>query len=425
MSELDERQDDIPQEQGGASSVLAALQGLNGGGNLGQELEALKPEVPAEEPKVEKPVVDPNNPEKVAADLLKQKTEKEAAEAKAGEEEGEEEEEDVEAKANAEAEEKKKKEEAKPVVIESPIFDGGKTTEKPKEEKKVVEFEGSEVVNEYIKKETGFDNLQSLVDSSLKSKEKLESIDKIQADVKKYESVFANMPQELYQSVDAYLKGQDWKAAILSRPNLDFTKDVDVQDVKTLTNNYFPGEITEAEWEDYNSDDPDPGTKKAIDIAIRQSKAKYDSDKDNLQNYTKNEVAKAEEFNKKIISSVEESLTHLQSNIDGLDAGYIQQTKNNLTVEGLTNVFFNPDGTFKKEAALKLTMAEHGYDLLNQYKNIAKHQAETEERTTILERTSDKPKAKPKADTKVDGVRPEIQQQLDDLISGTKKNTVY
>ena len=115
----------------------------------------------------------------------------------------------------------------------------------------------------------------------------------------------------------------------------------------------------------------------------------------------------------------------MKKNLEGVDENYIKQTKKNLTVQKLNELFFDKEGNFAEDAALKLTMAEHGHSMLEQYKVIAKHQAETTERQTILERTPDKPKVKKKSEDLKDSVRPEVKQAIEVITGGLGKTTIY
>jgi len=414
------------QREESLSSIMDAMEGLGGGPQLKEGLSMLEeaanpPATTAPEEKI--PAVNPNDTKGVADGLLKEAVkpaevvDPEDTGIKPGEEEIED---GTETEKPVDPEEKKESS----LKINSPIFGGEKIVgDKPATE--TLKFEGSEDVDKYLKETVGVDNLKTLVDNYSDSKEKLVNFDKTQAEVARYEGIFANMPTELYQGVEAFLKGNDWKAPILSKPNVDFTKDVENQSEKTLVESYFPSQFSAEEWEDYNSEEPDAGIKKAINLAISSAKEKFTNDKIGLDGYKQSQIDSATEFNKKMSTSVAKSVEYLSSKIEGIDKGYITQVSNELSIQGLNELFFNPDGTFKEDAALNYTMAKQGYDLLEQYKGIAKHQSETKERQTILDRAPATPKAKTKQEEGSDATRPEVKQKLDELVSGMNPRKTY
>ena len=88
-------------------------------------------------------------------------------------------------------------------------------------------------------------------------------------------------------------------------------------------------------------------------------------------------------------------------------------------------MLFNADGTFKEDAALRLTHAEHGHDIMKQYKDIIQHQSETNERTAVLERTASTPKKNVKSGSTKQEVRPEVKRTIEGLTSGLGQDKVY
>lgn len=407
--------EETPQNDAGnaLASTMAALSGLPGGSMLEEGLQVLnedknKPKDQVE-PATEKKA-DSEDPKSVVADIIKEDSKKEKEETPNEEEpknveEGNEEDDDL--------------------TIDSPIFGGKKSVGKPKETEDKVEFDGADVANEYIKKKTGHENLETLVDSSLKLQNEVESLKDYQTKVSQYDAVFENMPSELYEAIDAHLKGQDWKTPIVSRPNLDFTKTVETQPEETLVEAYLPSQFTREDWEEYRSDDADPQLKRAMDLAINSSKEKFLNERKEIENLQTTRLNEATEKQRAFEGSVSRSIAHLEKSIEGLDSGYVEGLKKNLNLNKLRDIFLEKDGSFKEDAALKMVMAENGYSMMDQYKTIATRKTETKERQAALERTPDKPKAKTKGADAAGTVSPEVQARLDQISGGFKKNTVY
>jgi len=417
---MSEQAENLGEEQGvsreqSLSSVMGALEGLipqSTAEEISIQMNPVGNPNPNEEEEIEPEIIDPNDATAVANDLLKSKGKKES---KPEDEESEEEEEEEEPVDGVE------------VTIDSPIFGGEKVvkTQSTKKQEDFV-FEGKEKVDVFVKEKTGIENLEALVSGFSELKSKSEEFEITKGLVSKYEGIFQQIPAELYQGIDAFLQGKDWKTPIVSKPNMDFSKEASAHAVKSLVDNYLPGEFSKEEWDDYNSEDPDTGIKKAIDLAVNTAKKQYEADKVALDSFKGNQIKEAQERESKVNSSIDESIEFLKKSLDGADDGYVKRMKQNLTVQKLNELFFNQDGTFKKEAALRISMAEHGYDMLEQYKTIAQHQSETNERQAILERTPAKPKVKKKSEDQNNSVRPEVRTAIDAITKGVgTTNNVY
>jgi len=397
-----------------AQSALEALSGLSSANELEQGLSELGGEGSKDEvvePIKEEIIKDPESIEQIAAETLNSKEKKE---------------DNTEEQPLDESNKEEPNEDD--LFIESPIFGGKQGINKKKEaesEDFTAELKDTEALSKVISEKTGYSNLNELIESSLKFKEVETQVQEVSKENENYKKVFESIPSELYQSIDLFLKGQDWKTPIISKPNLDFSKDIDSVDEKSLVDNYLPGQFSQEEWEDYGSEDADPGIKKAINLAINTAKSKFEADKKDLDSFRTNQVELANERAQKINSSVEKSIEYLKKNIEGIDDGYIAQAKANLNIQKINEMLFNEDGTFKEDAALKLSYAEHGHDIMKQYKNIIQHKAETNERQAILERTPNKPKQNKKSSSTREEARPEVLRVIDDLTKDLGQRKVY
>jgi len=419
---MSEQAENLGEEQGvsreqSLSSVMGALEGLipdSTAKEISTQMNTVENPNPNEEEEIEPENIDPNDTTAVANELLKSKGKKDSKSEESEDEEEEEEDEPTDG-------------EGFETTIDSPIF-GGKKVVKTQSAKKQEDFvfDGKEKVDVFVKEKTGIENLEALVSGFSELKSKSEEFEITKNLVSKYEGIFQQIPAELYQGIDAFLQGKDWKTPIVSKPNMDFSKDASAHAAKSLVDNYLPGEFSKEEWDDYNSEDPDTGIKKAIDLAVNTAKKQYEADKIALDSFKGNQIKEAQERETKVNSSIDESIEFLKKSLDGADDGYVRRMKQNLTVQKLNELFFNQDGTFKKEAALRISMAEHGYDMLEQYKTIAQHQSETKERQSILERTPAKPKVKKKSEDQNNSVRPEVRTAIDAITKGVgTTNNVY
>ena len=254
---------------------------------------------------------------------------------------------------------------------------------------------------------------------------KVENHDKALQEVQGFNELFKSMPPQLYEAVNAHYKGEDWKSGITSKPNLDFTKNAEDHSEIALVNNYLPEQFSKEDWEDYKSEDADTNLKRAIDMAINTSREKYKSDRGEIEGLQTKRLEEAQARETSMANSIGSSLDHLRNNIEGVDDRYVAQIGKDLNVKTITEIFFNPDGSFKKDAALKLTMAQNGHEMMEQYKEIANRKAENKERQDVLLRTPDKVKARSSGTEGSGEINPELQAALTGISSSFKKKSVY
>ncbi len=307
--------------------------------------------------------------------------------------------------------------EDKKVFIESDVF-GGKLEVKGSEKEESLSFEVPKEANDFIKSKTGFDSLDDLVGSHEESLKKISEYEEISSKYSHVETLFNSMPAELYQAVSAFNNGENWKDKLISRPDLDFSSNVESIPDKSLVDTYLPGKFTQEQWEEYNDEDGDSGIKMAIDMAVTQSKEKFLNDKKELNSVREREATRISKFNESFSASIDKSIEHLKGNINGVADSYIETIKKELTLDNLNKMFLNDDGTFKEDAALRYTMAVHGQGMIKQYETVANHKAETKERQGILDRTPEKPIAKNKISERKDNISESAQRRLDEIRGG-------
>lgn len=402
---------------GSMEATLNALANLGGGIELSQEINA-SIDSGAQEGRVKEPAIedgqvikpDLDNNKKIADDILKQSiTDKEKKEEQDGV---------VDNDGN-------KKEEIEKTVITSPIFGGEKTINSKQEKSDPIAYDGADVANKFIKEKTGYEDLESLISGSLNLQEKASGYDDAVKESKGYSDLFKNMPAELYEAVDSYANGKDWKTELSSRPNLDFAKNTDDHSSKSLVDNYMPGKFSNEEWEEYKGDDCDVNLKRAMDMAVSSSTDNYDSDRKGIESLRDKRIQDYDAKQKIMSNSVDNSIEFLKKNIEGIDSNYVDKLQKDLSIDLLTEMFLNSDGSFKEDAALKVVMANDGYKMIEQYRGIAERKTETKERQEVLLRTPDKVKAKKTGSEVNSPVNKNVQQQLDMLSRGFEKQGVY
>lgn len=360
------------QEQGGLAGVMDEMGDLglsDGNSELADELKELYPEKKEEEASIKEAT-----PEGLLAEGLspqeKPKEEKKSAE-----------------EAPVVAEEKEA------VFIESPLV-GGK--QKVGGGKAKGEEEGLTVgqpTSEYIKSNFGIDKPETFFESAKKWRNDSQNyeIEKKRADDSA--DLIAKLPPELYAGVKNFYLGKDWKAEILSSPNIDFSKNVGDMSTQELVDTFNKGQISQEQWEEYRSGDLEEGdpTLKLINILKTNSVGKFNQKKEALDNMRANEQTQANERQAVFASEVSSSAKHLRNALPDVNDTYAQELESSILSGGLKAIFFNDDGSLKEDALMSMAMAKDGAKLIKQQRAILENQAETKANQGLLGRTPDKP----------------------------------
>ena len=207
-------------------------------------------------------------------------------------------------------------------------------------------------------------------------------------------NLFSLLPPELYEAVNLVAKGQDWRGALQGQSKIDYAKDVNSFSDEDLVEAFFPGEISNEDWEEYKDEDGDPRIKKSIDLIVRQSKEKFSfvkNEKESLsQKAINDQRVQIESYN----SSLKNSVSKLPTLIEGISDSYVRSVEKELSSNtSIRDLFFDEKGMMKENAAMAYVMAKDGFSLLEKYKSVIEKRVETEKNLELLSRGARSPKA--------------------------------
>jgi hypothetical protein len=297
--------------------------------------------------------------------------------------------------ANVPAAENKEKVEDDPFLIKSPIFGEEGYKLKTENDKAVEEQNANQnPIPENIYKDFGFENPEELKSAVDFYKTQKPEYEKIKQDNDYFIELFDKAPKELYQAFKDFSEGKDWTQSVKNIRPFDITKDVAQQETKTLVEHYLPGKFTKEEWDEYNDPDGDPMIKRAIDLSVDISKREFQKEQQDIQSQVEKEVQVAQQKQQVFEQSVKEATQSLSEKFEGIDKRYVDKVTEELKSQKFLSLFYNPDGTFTKEAGERLVMAQHGYDLMRQYQHAAAVKARNEVTEDILSRGADRPTAR-------------------------------
>ena len=297
--------------------------------------------------------------------------------------------------ANVPATETNQGKEEDPFLIKSPIFGEEGCKLKTDEDKAAEESAvNPNQIPENIYKDFGFENPEELKSAVDFYKTQKPEYEKIKQDNEYFIELFDKAPKELYQAFKDFSEGKDWTQSVKNIRPFDITKDVAQQEAKTLVEHYLPGKFTKEEWDEYNDPEGDPMVKRAIDLSVDISKREFQKEQQDIQSQVEKEVQEAQQRQQVFEQSVKEATQSLSEKFEGIDKRYVDKVTEELKSQKFLSLFYNPDGTFTKEAGERLVMAQHGYDLMRQYQHAAAVKARNEVTEDILSRGADRPTAR-------------------------------
>lgn len=212
---------------------------------------------------------------------------------------------------------------------------------------------------------------------------------------------------EVMNIIQMELAGQDWKKQVMTRPLTDYRKTFEKQDRSALLGAYGSGRITPEMLEEYDSADPDPRTKAAVEAEMDRIKILYERDRDESVNYL--ERAKAEHQKKVELrtTSRADSIAYAMNAVPGASA-YRKEIEEAL--DQFESNFMAPDGVaYTPKAALLAWQLKHLDKLLAMSNGHAARQAREQADIELLRRTKEKTPAPSGAGAGKEALSPEDQ----------------
>jgi chaperonin cofactor prefoldin len=301
------------------------------------------------------------------------------------------------------------------LYIESPLF-GGKKPLKVKEDEEL-ELEGIDSVNEFIKKNfEGIEDFSTLTNKYKEINTKVSELSKVKEQYDNIAASISALPEELYTAIVKFEAGEDnWRESITNKPKFDLKADVSSIKKEDLINAYFPGEISEEEFEaaDPNSDDYNSYAERLVKTKYEVAKQKFETEKSSKQGEAQRVMEQSKVKREKYEGSVKSSISALQNKFPEIDPNTVKAVESTLLKNGVGSLFYDKEGNLLPDAASNYVMAQYGYDLMGQYKKLAEQKARTEANTEILSRGAKTAPGLRNAGKVKGDVRPEVAQSIE------------
>jgi hypothetical protein len=196
---------------------------------------------------------------------------------------------------------------------------------------------------------------------ALKTKLNEASISKVKLD--NYERTLKSLPTEVTTIVEAAMNNKDYNQviqAIAQRGLFNFNNPFDAYNEKEMISHYSNKRFTKDEFDEMEE---------ANYQALRDmAKTRYETEqiryKHSIDEQQRTAALNQQNFN----NSVEASLIKLKEIYPGMDVSKIQRVRSIMTAE-LHSTLFNPDNTYKADAAERIAMQEFGKEVIASQEN--------------------------------------------------------
>lgn len=200
----------------------------------------------------------------------------------------------------------------------------------------------------------GANDLQGLISEINSLKTKLKDVPALQQKIDTYENQAKTIPNDVAAINQAVTQGGDYMGVIkqiATGNELDFNKHFKDQDVLSLVGRYTGRSLTKESFGEM-----DQTTRDGLSLI---AETKYNDEK---SAYTTNIINKQEndqKFATSLNESVRVSIDNLKKRFPDFEVEALKHVEN-VMATGLKDSLFNPDNTYKPDAAVRIAMQEYG-----------------------------------------------------------------
>lgn len=324
---------------------------------------------------------------------------------------------------------------AKPIGVSSQMTGDINLEEKPAEgsesETQQPSFEFGDDFKKHlatISPDLNVDNFAAELPKLIQASKDYETVN---SQVQNFRTVFENMPPDLYEAVEAWGNGQDYRSVIAQGNKIDFGKSFEDHGNQEMVNNFFEGKISQEEWEEFSDKDGDDDVKAKVANYIDMAKDKYDIAKGKFEHEKNIYEANSVKFTEQRQAAFDASRGDFPKRFEGklpIQESYVQEVDKAVqNKDSVLAMFFNPDGTHKSDAHARMAMAMGGEELVLSQANALKNKLVSEARAEVIRTTPDSHQIKKTADT---GSMSDMQlaeqrakQKAEDILGKPKQQT--
>lgn len=267
---------------------------------------------------------------------------------------------------------------------------------RPTETPTVEGFKSLEEFNSKIEADYSIKDANTFLESFDKHRKNAQKGAEFESKYKATMKEIGALPKAIKKGIEVYTTGGDYAKAFNENVmTLDLTKPFESHDKKAIVKEFYGKTLKRmdaklaSEENDFTQEDYDAELNDLHGLGREQytsRKSLHDSERDRIQSDTDRWV---EQFN----SATEVSVQSLQEDYPNFREEQLGAVKAQLAKGSVDKLFFNEDGTPKKDAAKMVSMALFGDDAINSLTKSAKAEGKTEANLNIVANSKKKPEA--------------------------------
>lgn len=256
------------------------------------------------------------------------------------------------------------------------------------------EIKTEEEFKEYVKKKYAIEDYNTLVSSADKWRVDSQKLVDVNTQYTNIVEGLASLPMPIKNAINAWATAADWEKAFSSTGSrLDFDADIDEHDKDLLVKHYFSDKLEKLDkkLKDENIEEDDH--RERVEDLYDSSKTLYKKDKENFESQRAILLKESEQVQTKFRDSAVSSVDVLKGRFPDFNPDELNGVQQGLVRNEINALFFDKDGLYLKDAAIKFALAKHGEPLLERIKEMAKKKGESEATEKMVATGSDKMKA--------------------------------
>jgi len=238
-----------------------------------------------------------------------------------------------------------------------------------------------------------------------------------------YEELFTKMPQELVSAVNAWRQGRSYQEVLYSQsPEIDYNKSFDSHDQLVMLNKYFPGAYTAEMLVDKENEQ----IQKALGASLKAAQNQFARDKEAIDEKRVAIEQDVERSNKDLTASVDHSVNHFKQTFPAASSSAEKTVKKILSSGDLRGLFFDANGNFLPDAAVRVFMAKFGQKEVESLVSNAKVKAaNSATQKTVKQVMKDQPAPGSQQNKTPDGEQSDTVKSVAKMVSGLTATSPY
>jgi hypothetical protein len=254
-------------------------------------------------------------------------------------------------------------------------------------------IETEDEFKDYVKKKYAIEDYNTLVASADKWRADSQKLVDVNTQYTNVVEGLASLPMPIKNAINAWSTAKDWEKAFSSTGSrLDFDAEVSEHSKDTLVKHYFPDKLEKLDKKLKGEEIEEDDYKERVEDLHDSSITLYKKDKENFESQRATLLKESEQVQTKFRDSAVSSVDVLKGRFPDFNPDELNGVQQGLVRNEINALFFDKDGLYLKDAAIKFALAKHGEPLLERIKEMAKREGESKATEEMVATGSDKMK---------------------------------